>query len=192
MEEELKKMVEELTNFEQLKYEKIPDIDLYMDQVTKFVEEKLHYLKRNDKDDALTKTMINNYTKAGLLIPPVKKRYSRDNMVLIVLTYYLKQILSINDIQALLSPIVEKIKAGEEYSREIEKIYSTFIKIEEKEYSDFEKNHNFHSFFSQENETEEKRYYELLSTVVGLIVKATIQKRMAEKIIDDFFSKKAF
>jgi len=192
MEEELKKIVEELTSFEQLSYEKIPDIDLYMDQVTTFIEEKLHYIKRRDKDDALTKTMINNYTKAGILIPPNKKRYSKDNMVLIVLTYYLKQILSINDIELLLSPIVELIKSGKDYSLELEEIYNTFIKIEEKEHSDFKDNYNVHSYFFQGNELDGKKYYELLSTVVGLIVKATIQKRMAEKIIDDFFSKKAF
>lgn len=189
MEEELKKIMEELTDFEQLKYENIPDIDLYMDQVTTFVEEKLHYIKRNNKDDAITKTMINNYTKAGILIPPVKKRYSRDNMVLIVLTYYLKQILSINDIQALLSPIVEKIKSGKEYSREIQEIYDTFIRIEEKEYNDFKENYNIHSFIFKENELDEKRYSELLPVVIGLIVKAEIQKRMAEKIIDEYFSK---
>ena len=181
MEEELKKIMEELIDFEQLRYENIPDIDLYMDQVTTFVEEKLHYLKRNDKDDAITKTMINNYTKAGILMPPVKKRYSRDNMVLIILTYYLKQILSISDIQAILSPIVEKSKESKDYSQEIQEIYNTFVNIEEKEYNDFKENYNINSIISEKNE--------LLTVVIGLIVKAQIQKRMAEKIIDEFFSK---
>lgn len=181
MEEELKKIMEELIDFEQLRYESIPDIDLYMDQVTTFVEEKLHYLKRNDKDDAITKTMINNYTKAGILMPPVKKRYSRDNMVLIILTYYLKQILSISDIQAILSPIVEKSKESKDYSLEIQEIYNTFVNIEEKEYNDFKENYNINSIISEKNE--------LLTVVIGLIVKAQIQKRMAEKIIDEFFSK---
>lgn len=192
MDEELKKLVEELIDFEQLKYEKIPDIDLYMDQVTTFVEEKFHYIKRNDKDDALTKTMINNYTKAGILIPPIKKRYSKDNMVLIVLTYYLKQILSINDIQALLSPIVEKTKAGMGNTKEIQEIYNTFIKIEESEYKDFKDNYDTNISITQDNELDDKSYYELLTVVIGLIVKAEIQKRMAEKIIDKFFSNKAF
>ncbi len=192
MEEELKKIAEQITEFEQLTYDKIPDLDLYMDQVTTFIKDKLGYLKRNDLEDVLTKTMINNYTKAGILIPPNKKKYSRDNMVLIVLTYYLKQVLSINDIEALLSPMVKIIKTGKGYSHELEEIYNAFTEIEKKEHQEFKEKQLFDKSFFKGTDLEGRKYYELLSTVVGLVVKAAIQKRMAEKIIDEYFSKKAF
>lgn len=192
MEEELKKIAEQITEFEQLTYDKIPDLDLYMDQVTTFIQDKLGYLKRNDLEDVLTKTMINNYTKAGILIPPNKKKYSRDNMVLIVLTYYLKQVLSINDIEALLSPMVKIIKTGKGYSHELEEIYNAFTEIEKKEHQEFKEKQLFDQSFFKGTDLEGRKYYELLSTVVGLVVKAAIQKRMAEKIIDEYFSKKAF
>ena len=55
----------------------IPNIDLYMDQVTTFMEEQLHSTKRYEDDKILTKTMINNYAKNNLLPPPVKKKYSK-------------------------------------------------------------------------------------------------------------------
>lgn len=192
MEEELRKILEMVTEFDQLTYEKIPDIDLYMDQVTTFIEERLGYLKRSDEEDVLTKTMINNYTKAGILIPPNKKKYSRDNMVLIVLTYYLKQVLSINDIESLLSPMVKIMKNGKSYSHELEAIYSTFMEIEKKEHLEFKEKYDVSYSFFQGTDLEGRKYYEMLSIVLELIVKSAMQKRMAEKIIDEFFSKKAF
>lgn len=54
----------------------IPNIDLYMDQVTTFMDEHLRSSKRYEDDKVLTKTMINNYAKNNLLPPPVKKKYS--------------------------------------------------------------------------------------------------------------------
>ena len=53
--------------------EEIPNIDLYMDQVTTFMEEHLKNTRRYEDDKVLTKTMINNYAKNNLLPPPVKK-----------------------------------------------------------------------------------------------------------------------
>ena len=55
----------------------IPNIELYMDQVTHFMEENLSHTRRHEDDKILTKTMINNYAKNKLLPAPVKKRYSR-------------------------------------------------------------------------------------------------------------------
>ena len=55
----------------------IPGIDLYMDQVTTFMDSHLNTSKWLGEDKILTKTMINNYAKNNLLPPPVKKRYSK-------------------------------------------------------------------------------------------------------------------
>lgn len=193
-ENELKKIIEELSSFEQLKFSAIPDIDLYMDQVTTFIDEKLSYLKRNKEDNIMTKTMINNYTKAGILMPPKKKKYSRQHMILIILTYYLKQVLSIGDIENLFSPIVKAINSGENHEKELENIYNKFLEIEKNEVQNFNK--DFSSLLNEEMEDKKSviedthaDMNELITTVIMLIVKANIQKRMAEKIIDEFFKK---
>lgn len=193
-ENELKKIIEELSSFEQLKFSAIPDIDLYMDQVTTFIDEKLSYLKRNKEDNILTKTMINNYTKAGILMPPKKKKYSRQHMILIILTYYLKQVLSIGDIQNLFSPIVKAINSGESHEKKLEYMYNKFLEIEKNEVEKFNK--DFENILNEEveeeknkNENSDEDINELITTVIMLIVKANIQKRMAEKIIDEFFKK---
>lgn len=68
----------------------IPNIDLYMDQVTTFMEEQLQSTKRHKDDKILTKTMINNYAKNNLLPPPVKKKYSKEHVLVMIFIYYLK------------------------------------------------------------------------------------------------------
>ncbi|WPC44846.1 DUF1836 domain-containing protein [Clostridium sp. JS66] len=185
-EESLKKLLEEVCSFEQLEFSGIPDIDLYMDQVTTFIDDKFSHLKRNEEDTAITKTMINNYTKAGILMPPKKKKYSRQHMVLIILTYYLKQILSINDIQELFAPIVEDINKSENSKLDLKDIYNNFLDIEKKETEDFKLDFE-KSLDCQNNDENKEDTSKLIIIVIKLILKSSIEKRMAEKIIDGFF-----
>ena len=89
--------------------EDIPGIDLYMDQVTTFMDSELRATVRHPGEDkVLTKTMINNYAKNDLLPPPVKKKYSKEHVLLLIFIYYYKGFLSIGDIQKLLKPITER------------------------------------------------------------------------------------
>ena len=100
-----------LKEFSELDYvhpEDIPNIDLYVDQVTTFIESQLESVKRNDDEKILTKTMINNYTKSHVLPSPEKKKYSKDHVLTLILIYYLKSFLSIKDIQTLLQPVTDK------------------------------------------------------------------------------------
>ena len=71
-------------------------------------QEQLAATKRYGDDKILTKTMINNYAKNKLLPPPEKKRYSKEHVLMLIFIYYFKNILSINDIQTLFTPIVQK------------------------------------------------------------------------------------
>ena len=82
----------------------VPNINLYMDQVTTFMYEHLHDTKRTTDDKVLTKTMINNYAKNNLLPSPVKKKYSKEHIYILTFIYYFKNILSISDIQKMLNP----------------------------------------------------------------------------------------
>ena len=86
----LNSILESLDHVDYIRPEEIPNIDLYMDQVTTFMDEHFSSTKRYSEDKILTKTMINNYTKNNLLPPSVKKKYSREHMLLLILIYYLK------------------------------------------------------------------------------------------------------
>ncbi|SFG20860.1 DUF1836 domain-containing protein [Oribacterium sp. WCC10] len=90
----------------------IPNLELYMDQVTGFMDLHLDPIKRHHEDKALTKTMINNYAKNKLLPPPNKKRYNREHMLILLFIYYYKGILQLNDIEVILKPLNEKYFSG--------------------------------------------------------------------------------
>ncbi|WZL81829.1 DUF1836 domain-containing protein [Vallitaleaceae bacterium 9-2] len=62
-----------IQDFDRISSADIPNIDLYMDQVTTFMNEHLGLFKRSSEDKILTKTMINNYSKYNLLPPTNKK-----------------------------------------------------------------------------------------------------------------------
>ncbi len=121
-----------MESFDRIKFidsAEIPNIALYMDQVTTFMDEHLKDTARyKDKDKILTKTMINNYAKNDLLPPPEKKKYSREHILILTLIYYFKNILSINDIQMMLNPLTEKY-FGKESGSTIRDIYDEVIKM---------------------------------------------------------------
>ena len=79
---EFEKQLEEWMKLDYVLPEDLPNIELYMDQVTTFLEEQLKNTKRFEEDKIFTKTMINNYTKNHLLPPSNKKKYSRNHMIL--------------------------------------------------------------------------------------------------------------
>ncbi len=103
-----KELLRSVAGLSYIKPDMIPNIDLYMDQVTTFMDEQLSACKRFDDDKILTKTMINNYTKGRILPPPDKKKYSREHMLLLIFIYYFKSILPISDMKKLLNPISDK------------------------------------------------------------------------------------
>ena len=123
---------ESLDRVKYISPEDIPNIDLYMDQVTTFMDSRLQSSARYPgKDKILTKTMINNYAKNDLLPPPVKKKYSREHVMLLVFIYYYKGFLSISDIQTLLKPITEHyFQNGQAYN--LEDIYREAFGMEDK------------------------------------------------------------
>ena len=88
----LNSILESLSRIDYIHPEDIPNIDLYMDQVTSFMDEQLSSSKRYDDDKILTKTMINNYAKNNLLPPPVKKKYSKEHVVVMIFIYYFKNL----------------------------------------------------------------------------------------------------
>ena len=103
----LNSILSSISQIDYIKPEDIPNIDLYMDQVTTFMEKNLSATKRYDEDKILTKTMINNYAKNNLLPPPVKKKYSKEHVLVMIFIYYFKNILSIKDIETLLTPLTD-------------------------------------------------------------------------------------
>jgi hypothetical protein len=187
--EQLLNLIKESLHFKTIDVSEIPDIELYMDQVTTFMEDKLQEFKRTEEDKILTKTMINNYTKNKILPAPVKKKYSKDHMMLLILTYHLKQVLSIGDIHSLLSPISERKDKEKNMSIPIEELYENFVEIQAIEYDAFSE-----EILKKIDELEEQIHPEeknsdaliFFSIIFFLITQASMQKKLAENLIDAF------
>ncbi|RKI28904.1 DUF1836 domain-containing protein [bacterium 1xD8-6] len=125
-------MIELIRNIQSIDYispEDIPEIDLYMDQITTFMDEHLHSSKRFEDDKILTKTMINNYTKNDLLPPSFKKKYSKEHMILLIFIYYFKNFLTISDIKGILDPISSNFFSQNE-GLNLDDIYQEIFEIQ--------------------------------------------------------------
>lgn len=182
-------VLEKLDQISYVKPEDIPNIDLYMDQVTTFMDKKLKHTTRNPEEDKiLTKTMINNYAKNDLLPPPVKKKYSKEHILLLIFIYYYKGLLSINDIQMLLKPITDNYfqKTGD-FS--LEDIYTEVFSLEQEELDVLKE--DVIRKFKRAEETfpdvaeENAEFLRIFSYICMLSFDVYVKKMMIEKMIDE-------
>ena len=184
----LNSILESLERIEYIKAEDIPNIHLYMDQVTTFMDNKLRRTTRNPGDDKiLTKTMINNYTKNDLLPPPVKKKYSKEHVLLLIFIYYFKGILSINDIQMLLAPIVERF-FDQDQDFSLEDIYNEVFGLEkgyvERMKQDVAEKFTHSSETFQDAPAEDQAFLQQFSFICMLSFDVYVKKLLIEKMID--------
>lgn len=171
--------------------EDIPDIGLYMDQVTTLMDTKLARSKRYPDDKIMTKTMINNYTKNHLLPPSTKKKYSREHIFLLVMIYYLKNMLSISDIQSLLEPLSEKyFPDDKESGLTLAEIYQKLLddnkarqpEISEEIIAAWEDSRNF--FPEESLSADARQYLDDFSFIYQLSYDIYVRKQIIERLID--------
>ena len=105
--ETLENLVEKESQKSSIMSKDIPDLDLYMDQIMTLFEIHLANHKKNEDDKLLTKTMINNYSKAKVITPVKGKKYTKEQIIQMLIIYQLKNNLSIQEIKELLTPIHE-------------------------------------------------------------------------------------
>ena len=103
--EKLDMILDQIENMSHLKSEDIPSLDLYMDQIMTLFDINLADNKRHDNDKLLTKTMINNYSKEGLLKPIKGKKYTKNHILQMLLIYSLKNTISIQEIKKSITAI---------------------------------------------------------------------------------------
>ena len=184
----LNSILSSISRIDYIRPNEIPNIDLYMDQVTTFMEEQLKRTKRYEEDKILTKTMINNYAKNNLLPPPVKKKYSKEHVLVMILIYYFKNILSIKDIESVLTPITEKTFDKEE-SLDMTSVYEEICQMEKSRIDDLQKDiaksYELAMDSFSELPPEEKEYLQLFAFICNLSFDVYVKKQIIEKMIDD-------
>lgn len=192
----LNSILSSLDRVEHIESEDIPNIDLYMDQVTNFLDKRLKCTTRNPKEDKiLTKTMINNYAKNDLLPPPVKKKYSRDHIVMLLFIYYFKGILSISDIQALLGPLATKYFQADN-KLNLCHIYDEVFSMEAGQVESLKENirHEYEKSreLFKDVDSKDKDFLQLFSFVSLLSYDVYVKKLLVEKLVDSYMEKEKF
>ena len=186
-------ILDSVSRIDYIKPEEIPGIDLYMDQVTTFMEKNLKSSKRYESDKILTKTMINNYAKNDLLPPPFKKKYSKEHVLLLIFIYYFKGILSFNDIQALLNPITEKYFQSDN-SYQLEDIYREVFHLEkdqvEKLKVDLMNEYQTSCSTFSDAPKEDQKMLQTFAFICLLSFDVYVKKQLIEKLIDCQISSK--
>ena len=181
-------LLDKLSGIDYISPDTIPNIDLYMDQITSFMDDQLEMSKRREDDKLLTKTMINNYTKNDLLPPPVKKKYSKEHLLSLIFIYYLKNILSISDIHSVLNPITDKYFGNKE-GYNMEDIYKEIFDMEKEESTkvlkEFTKKYQIAKNTFTEYPEEDQELLQTFSFICLLSFDIYIKKQMIEKMIDD-------
>lgn len=190
----LNSILESLDRIAYIKSEDIPNIDLYMDQVTTFMESRLKKSTRHPGEDKiLTKTMINNYAKNDLLPPPVKKKYSKEHVLLLVFIYYYKGILSINDIQELFKPITDKFFDTKE-DFDLEKIYETVFGLEDEQTEALKKDiiekFRISEGTFKDAPEDSREFLQTFSFICMLSFDVYVKKLLIEKMIDGMHDRK--
>lgn len=190
----LNSILSSLERIDYIKPKDIPGIDLYMDQVTTFMEEHLQSSKRYPEDKILTKTMINNYAKNHLLPSPEKKKYSKEHMLVLIFIYYYKGILSIGDIQSLLQPLTDRYfqTAG---PLNMESIYEEVFSLEksqvEKMKQDVIEKYRIASDTFPEAAAEDQQFLQIFSFICLLSFDIYVKKQVIEKLIDELPKKES-
>ena len=188
----IESILESLSNMEYIKSKEIPNIDLYMDQVLTFMNGHLENAKRYEDDKIMTKTMINNYAKNHLLPAPDKKKYSKEHMMVLMFIYYFKNILSIGDIQSILTPLTDRyFDKGNDLN--VTKIYEEVFSLEKGQIEqikevivqDYER---ACGTFTKEAK-EDQEFLQLFSFICTLSFDIYVRKQIIERIVDTMINK---
>lgn len=120
------------------RWEDLPDIELYMDQVITLMTKFFGSLSSED-EPPLTPSMINNYVKNGIIPSPIKKKYSRTHLFRLIIICVMKPVLPIPDISRLIETMLQSQTEAEvldffaeQYEKELRNTFNTLhIAIEE-------------------------------------------------------------
>ena len=179
--QELNAWAEELSAVHLPRWDELPSLNLYMDQVLEYINETLSFLivqspdpsnHSKGEDKHLTSAMINNYVKQKLIPKPEKKRYQRRHIACLIVYVLLKQVLPLTDIQKGIYLQLELC------DRDFQVAYDLFCRQTEVGFT-------YVSDLTQSKIKNEQSYYTMPVTVLGTSMAALslATKLIAQKVL---------
>ncbi|WP_051280568.1 DUF1836 domain-containing protein [Anaerovorax odorimutans] len=192
-EEYMKNIIEDFLNNNKHDTDSFPDMDLYMDQVSNFMNKKLEIYKRNEKDKVLTKTMINNYVKHNLLPRTKNKKYNKDHLIILTLIYYLKNTFQMGEIEMLMKPIIDNYNSEFDDKIDLELLYKSIVDVQKDNENEMAKSAIDDIQHLKKSLSDGGLYdddmIELFTIIVNLTIKADFEKYLAQKLLNEYFIK---
>ena len=173
--------VNDALNEAELRSEEIPAIDLYVDQILNLINDKLSEGSERYRDRVLTKTMINNYSKDGIITPVKGKKYNKEQILQMLTVYTLKGTLSINEIKRTLQGAYA---SGDFGGEELTALYDRYLDIKEdnREYAKMTLDG-----IVERNDLDMENDVDYISAICALVAFSAQLKHIAQAMIDDRF-----
>lgn len=170
--EEIKKWAENMEHYDSASWERLPEIDLYMDQVITYMDRQLGSFQRTQKNKLLTPSMINNYVKDKVLDRPEQKKYSREHLAMLTVICMLKPVLAIQDVSSLLRYLLEN---GEK-----QEVYASFCDSQSAALKEI---------CQRVLDTAADGESELVRLAVALSIEANVRRTVAERIVSELIDR---
>ena len=171
--ESVKEWLDKFHDFKATEWTLLPDIELYMDQVTNYLRRQLSLQEKDEENPIITPNMINNYVKGGHIERTNQKRYNKEQLASLYMLCSIKQSLSINDASLLLSLLRE--------DRSYEQLYTEFIAIQKSIATDISE---------KVPKDEDLQRNELLTLALSLALRSVAEQLVAQKILSLFYPEK--
>ena len=173
--------VNDALNEAELRSDEIPAIDLYVDQILNLINDKLDDGSERYRDRVLTKTMINNYSKDGIITPVKGKKYNKEQIVQMLTVYTLKGTLSINEIKRTLKGAYA---SGDFDGEDLTALYDRYldIKNDNREYAKMALDG-----IIERNGLDMESDVDYISAICALVSFSAQLKNIAQAMIDDRF-----
>ena len=154
-------------------WDDLPQIDLYLDQVIALVNRYLGFFVYDPAEEKLlTPSMVNNYVKLRLIPAPVRKKYARKHIALLLMICTFKQSVSMAAMSVMLTPDDEE-RIHQEYLR----FTASFLRISK--YVVQQAKTSAEPIFDETSDTGN----EVSDLVVGSSIAASFARLLAGKLI---------
>ncbi|MDD7409575.1 MAG: DUF1836 domain-containing protein [Anaerovoracaceae bacterium] len=169
----------------------MPDMDLYIDQAEGFFRKFLDKLDEGLADKYVTKSMINNYAKKGLIARPNGKKYTREHMVMIAMVIYFRSIFKMEDISKIMKPLIDSYNSEFDDTISPEVIYDIAETVVEKSRSEFfgglDDSVSVIKRSIEDTDLEDDERMEVLILILTLSIRAGVEKYLASRLMTVYF-----
>lgn len=190
-EEFVRQTLEKQIGSGRIKPKELPMLDLYIDQAAAILNRQFGGLESGKTEQMVTKSMVNNYTKHGLMHRPKNKKYSKSHLILLTYVLHLKGILPMNDIQLLMRSLVENQESPLDEKIDLEQLYQISQDLQTREQEILLdsnlKDMDLIKHLLQESELADDDMLELFLLIVNLSIKANAERYLAEKLLSEYF-----